>query len=774
MSKGMVIKWEKLAYSSTCCTANGTSVGGVVDRECLIVAHCKRSVRRGFTWPELPSEVERPMANCLRPVGVPWAAYRQVTPTSADALPDACFNCMPAQPGALIRMDRGVRRLLHDELATGLGLPKSWRKEYPTGHLVRKTVPLHLFEYLTPLLLQPQSPSGPSKLPEVVATDDMSPISECELVGDYVVFQWRPPDLRVGSRWNAIRVANLRLACDTYPNSDELFEKGLRMLDCHRNNYNEEGPNLTQVQLLWWEFPSEHWDALREGSPMNFLRGPAHLVQPNLDMTEEQMAIAVRFFDELVDLGIFKELLEGEEMLTNAPLFCLPKACQPGEWQILADMRKGRQNEAIGADPTIFPKASMILDQMYCNVWSAVVDASKFFHQFTVRKEDQKFLGILHPHTGRVYVYGSLPMSSASSLSLANRYGSSVLRKLRDISTLFQGKPICKTWWQAFLGQRPFDPHLGHGMVLMSVDWLPAGLIWAHCDDFLIHGPTRRKCTQALTAFMDYLVEVGLLCHPGKLTPPSQIVKYTGFLFDSRGMPTLRVPDYKVNKSVAMINYSVSHRSHFSRLGLAVVKGALESQSEATPSRSGHTHLRSLEETLRPSNWDEDYLAYYSFTSLTDQNVKDLLWYPTTLIRNKGRQSRADNAGVLVPSFGDGLGTGTGGSVWYRMECPLERWKANWSASVYHRSSNWKEMRTLDLTLERAQRFNPEAVANTTFFYFADNLVSYFAVTAGASKSPRLQAMVESARLDSLASAPFAQLHRKHATLVRGDAFESV
>jgi hypothetical protein len=68
-------------------------------------------------------------------------------------------------------------------------------------------------------------------------------------------------------------------------------------------------------------------------------------------------------------------------------------------------------------------------------------------------------------------------------------------------------------------------------MVLIGDDRLPASLIWAHCDDFLIHAPTHAKCTAALTAFMDYVVEVGLLCHPGKPTPPSQVVKYTGFLF---------------------------------------------------------------------------------------------------------------------------------------------------------------------------------------------------------------------------------------------------
>jgi hypothetical protein len=47
---------------------------------------------------------------------------------------------------------------------------------------------------------------------------------------------------------------------------------------------------------------------------MNFLPDPVYLVQPNLDMTEEQMVIAVQFcFDKLVDLSIFMELLKGEK-----------------------------------------------------------------------------------------------------------------------------------------------------------------------------------------------------------------------------------------------------------------------------------------------------------------------------------------------------------------------------------------------------------------------------------------------------------------------------
>jgi hypothetical protein len=277
---------------------------------------------------------------------------------------------------------------------------------------------------------------------------------------------------------------------------------------------------------------------------------------------------------------------------------------------------------------------------MYCNGWSAVVDASKFSYQFSVRKEDQKCLDILHPHTGIIYVYGSLPMGLSSSPSLANRYVSSVLWLLHDTSVIIQGKSYCNTRWKAFAGNQPFNPKLGHGMVLIGDDCLSAALIWAHYDDFLIHGPTCAKCTTTLTAFMDYVVGVGLLYHPGKLTPPSQVVKYTGFLFDTRGVPTLGVTEYKIDKSVAMINYAIAHRNHFSRLGLAVVKGVLESQSEATPSHSGHTHLRSLEDTLHPANWGEDYMVYYSFTSLTDRNVQDLLWYKT--IYNRIRAGRAE------------------------------------------------------------------------------------------------------------------------------------
>ena len=56
---------------------------------------------------------------------------------------------------------------------------------------------------------------------------------------------------------------------------------------------------------------------------------------------------------------------------------------------------------------------------------------------------------------------------------------------------------------------------------------------------------------------------VGLLCHPKKLKPLCQVQEYTGFLFDSRGIPCLRVPSLKHEKAGAMVNYLLSKLDHF-------------------------------------------------------------------------------------------------------------------------------------------------------------------------------------------------------------------
>jgi hypothetical protein len=62
---------------------------------------------------------------------------------------------MPSQPGSIICTSKGVRRLLNDELAKGLGVPKMWLQDtYPNGRSVRNIVALHVLEALMPLLIR--------------------------------------------------------------------------------------------------------------------------------------------------------------------------------------------------------------------------------------------------------------------------------------------------------------------------------------------------------------------------------------------------------------------------------------------------------------------------------------------------------------------------------------------------------------------------------------------------------------------------------------------
>jgi hypothetical protein len=361
---------------------------------------------------------------------------------------------------------------------------------------------------------------------------------------------------------------------------------------------------------------------------MNFLKTPSAEVTDNSEMDDEQICIAEEFINGLVKLGVLMAI-PPEEMLANGPLFCVPKPGQPGQWRIIADMKRGGQNSTIGADPMVFPKTGTILDQMYTGGWSAVVDVSKYFYHFNTRPEDQPYLGCLHPRNPDElrYVYGGLPMGSGASPAIAGKFGAAFVRLLKERCPVFQGKPTNNTWWNQFLTGQACHPLWGLGMVLCGADGQPAALCWGHCDDFIIHAPTQTKCMQALHEFLDWTVRVGLLAHPKKLTPPAQQVKYTGLIFDTRAEPCLRIPEGKREKALAMLDFVEHHRTRISRLCLAVLIGVLESLVDATPPRLGHTYLRSLQDTIHPEGWDEADLPYFSFASLMSGNLRELnLW----------------------------------------------------------------------------------------------------------------------------------------------------
>jgi hypothetical protein len=746
--------------------------GGVVrqDRCMLVLRRQDDAVPRV----RIPETIEteggpRTARNMLKPMGIPREGWLREEWTPRDDYPEwvteaakPCIivgetvkrktpifspdGCLPDFSGTLVATDRGVRRLLPEELAKAKGVPSEWTSQ---GGMktrdINSMTSLHLWAAVA-ASLDATPPLDPGQYSTPSTPLEQEPIWMAG-GGDGPDWQWRAPDLNPGSDWHMARVANLKVAVRGLPDEQEQWTKGLEALKIHRKNYEGEG-SIHKLQLLWWEFPPEHWEDLRNGCAMNFLSEPTAGVKENSPMTDEQVEIAAEFIDELWHIGVFELIPDECEMKTNAPLFAVAKAGQPGQWRIIADMKSGGQNEHIGKDPTHLPRAHGILERLYTGGWSAIVDASKFFHNFPTRPSDRPYLGCIHPKTGQRLWYLGLPMGSAQSPSLACRYGLSMLRSLVEKETVFQGETR-ENSWRSRLANSGYDPHLGSGLVKIGRDGLPAALIWAFVDDFKIHAPTKAKLIVALNAFMDLALRLGLICQEVKTKAPSQVQKYCGFIYDTTGIPTLRIPEDKRERGLAMIRFLRAGESslQLSRLTLAVVTGLLQSLVEATPQRIGQTFLRRLYTRLHELEGARPKGAafFYTRVALTPEDWLDLTWWEEALQLNISVQAFSSRQGTLGISFGDGSGSGTGGTVQilgHTGTCPImEAWMGTWRPRVHSFSSNWKELRTLVHTLER-ELGGQGRLHNATLFYFTDNLVTYYIVSGGSSASPELQHLI--------------------------------
>ena len=184
----------------------------------------------------------------------------------------------------------------------------------------------------------------------------------------------------------------------------------------------------------------------------------------------------------------------------------------------------------------------------------------------------------------------------------------------------------------------------------------------------------------------------------------------------------------------------------YSRLSLAVAAGVLQSLVEATSSRLGHPYLRRFHYMARPPGLGSGLEPYLTKCCLTVAVKEDLQWWRTYLQHEGGRFARSVRSATLIPMWGDGSGTGTGGTF-ELPEGPLRMWKGKWSPAVFHFSSNWKELSTLKLSLLQIRDEDPDAVQGTTVFYFTDNSTTYWISSSGSSASPALHRLIEEIRL---------------------------
>jgi hypothetical protein len=109
-----------------------------------------------------------------------------------------------------------------------------------------------------------------------------------------------------------------------------------------------------------------------------------------------------------------------------------------------------------------------------------------------------------------------------------------------------------------------------------------------------------------------------------------------------------------------MVDYLLLGKAttEYSRLSSYVVTGVLESLVEATPSRLGHTSYISLSTLVHPEEAGTSIN-----TSLTESVLRDIRWWHFLLSNPGGRVARSARSETLMLKWGDGIGTGAGGTL---------------------------------------------------------------------------------------------------------------
>jgi hypothetical protein len=224
-------------------------------------------------------------------------------------------------------------------------------------------------------------------------------------------------------------------------------------------------------------------------------------------------------------------------------------------------------------------------------------------------------------------------MGASNSPAIAGRLEASFTRLLTSrYPALFGGHPVSNTWASRASPSGIDDSRLGHGRVLVGLESLPACLTWAHVDDWLLHAPTLSKAKASLTAFMDTALLVGLVCNPHKISPPLQVVKYCGFIYDTVSVPTLCIPVDKRDRAFAIISWvALRQGSPISRLCWAVLVGVLQSLVPATPSNLGQSFLRRLHTVMAFSEEADPRLKFFTMVTLDDGAWSDLHWWTSVL-----------------------------------------------------------------------------------------------------------------------------------------------
>ena len=130
---------------------------------------------------------------------------------------------------------------------------------------------------------------------------------------------------------------------------------------------------------------------------------------------------------------------------------------------------------------------------------------------------------------------------------------------------------------------------------------------------------------------------------------------------------------------------------------------------------------------------------------LSQRSQYCLAWWRDALTLGLSKQTQPRDVGTLGISWGDGSGTGLGGTITFiplvstQDPTTLNVWMGTWDTTIAPATSNWKEMCTLKQTLLNEKCLNGSRVRHRRLIYCTDNMVMSDIFRRGISKSDSLQ-----------------------------------
>ena len=151
--KSSRVRWQNRGYQTRIKRVDAQNVGGAIVQPRLLVVRIQEPLI--WKWREInDSPQKRAMSNLLTPPGLIHLRQRQYYQKVEGRVAESNSDPMPSTPGRWIRTEKGIRRLLPEEVGRGIGIPKEWSINpalLTSRHLIESTSVYH-WEYLAQCL----------------------------------------------------------------------------------------------------------------------------------------------------------------------------------------------------------------------------------------------------------------------------------------------------------------------------------------------------------------------------------------------------------------------------------------------------------------------------------------------------------------------------------------------------------------------------------------------------------------------------------------------